>query len=146
MPEIIGTPPILDSSGRLASGFLRFRVSRPFNVPGGHVTKALAVAQVRRGVPLTAAGHPLTLPVTPDGVTLDIEQDLDGDDIERFTVTVPDVPTLTYSELLFNRGQQGAGPEPWMWDLTGGADFPPQALIGDWGIDTDTLELFRNGA
>lgn len=141
MPTIRG--PILDSSGRPATGQLRVRATRPFDVAGGHVTQAVGVAEVHAGVPVSANGL-WTLPVTPSGVWLVLEQDLDGEQLQRFTLTVPDVETLTYSELLFNRGGTGdGGANPYWWDLTGGLDFPPDAINGDWGYDNVTGQVWR---
>lgn len=141
MPTIRG--PILDSSGRPATGQLRVRATRPFDVAAGHVTQSVGVAEVQAGSPVSAAGL-WTLPATPDGVYLMLEQDLDGEQMQRFTLTVPDVETLTYSELLFNRGGTGdGGANPFWWDLTGGLDFPPDAVNGDWGFDSVTGDVWR---
>jgi hypothetical protein len=39
------------------------------------------------------------------------------------------------------------GPEPlrqaFVWDLTGGAEFPPEAVDGDVGIDLTTGDVWR---
>lgn len=141
MPTIRG--PILDSSGRPATGQLRVRATRPFDIAGGHVTQAVGTADVRGGEPVAVSGL-WTLPVTPEGVYLLLEQDLDGEQLQRFTLTVPDVETLTYSQLLFNRGgAPGAGANPYWWDLTGGLDFPPEAIDGDWGFDSVSGDVWR---
>ena len=141
MPTIRG--PILDSSGRPATGQLRVRATRPFDVAAGHLTQSVGVAEVRAGSPVSATGL-WTLPATPDGVYLMLEQDLDGEQLQRFTLTVPDVETLTYSELLFNRGGTGdGGANPFWWDLTGGLNFPPDAVNGDWGFDSVTGDVWR---
>lgn len=143
MPTITG--PILDSSGRLASGLLRARASRPFDVGTGHITQAMATATIRNGQPFGPGGEPWSLPPTPEGVTLRLEADLDGHDLAVFNVVVLDVPAMTYSQLLFNRGVDiGLGPEPYVWLLEGGADFPPQAHSNDVGYDPVTGNLWRN--
>lgn len=142
MPTITG--PILDSSGRPASGLLRVRASAPFSAPGGLVTQAAGVATVRAGTPYGADGDQWSLPATPPGVVLLLEQDLDGEHLQRYQLTVPESTSLTYTQLLFNRAGEGAGgPEPYMWDLTGGLDFPPGAVPGDFGWDRDTDQIWR---
>ncbi|MFB3980319.1 hypothetical protein [Microbacterium proteolyticum] len=140
MPTITG--PILDSSGRPANGILRVRASRPFDIGAGHVTQAIGVATVRDGIPYATSGI-WWLPTTPDGVFLELEQDLDGEQVSRFSLTVPEVQTLSYSELLFNRGAGAGGANPYWWDLTGGLEFPPTAVDGDLGYDTETGEYWR---
>ena len=141
MPTITG--PILDSTGAPANGFLRVRASKPFDIGAGHVTQALATARVRDGIPVYA-GQPWTVPVTPDGATLLLEQDLDGEQMQTFTLRVPDVQTMSYSELLFNRGQGAGGAGVYWWDLTGGLPFPPEAVVGDFGYDRVTGDVWRN--
>ena len=141
MPTITG--PVLDSSGRPANGFLRVRASRPFDIGAGHVTQALATARVRDGVPVYAS-QPWSVPPTPDGVYLELEQDLDGDCVQKFTVLVPDVTSMSYSELLFNRGTGTGGAGIYWWDLTGGLPFPPEAIDGDMGYDRITGDVWRN--
>lgn len=147
MPQING--PIYDSSGRPATGWLRIKASRPFDYDGGLVTRAVKTVTVNNGVPI-ADGSPLTLPVTPEDIWLRIEQDLDGDSLEVFDVKVPDVDSMTYRELLFHRGDGSGGTEPYFWDLSGGADFPPEAPNGDWGIDYTSdptkVTLYKKGA
>lgn len=143
MPTIIGSPPILDSSGNPANGFIRVSASRAFQSGTGHVTTAWATARVTNGVP-TMNSAPWTLPATPEGIWYRLEQDLDGDTVVRYGVRVPDVKTLTYPELIFNRGMVGLDWESYWWDLTGGLDFPPEALPGDMGIDTITGDYWRN--
>lgn len=129
------TGPVLDSAGRPANGWLRVTASRPFDTAQGHVTQALSTASVRDGVPLIG-GQPLKLPATPDGVYMTIIQDLDGDRTQRFDVVVPEADSaISYSQLLSNRGGGEGGWNPFMWDLSGGLDFPPEALVNDWGID-----------
>lgn len=142
------TGPILDSSGQPASGRLTVRASAPFDIGDAHYTRALGAATVRAGVPYRAGNEPWTLPATPEGVWLEVTQDLDGDRLFRFDTVVPDTTTLTYSQLLFNRGRGAGGPAPFFWDLSGGADFPPEAVIGDWGIDltADPIEIYEKGA
>lgn len=141
MPTITG--PILDSAGAPANGFLRVRASKPFDIGAGHVTQALATARVRDGVP-QLAGQAWAVPATPDGVYLHLQQDLDGEQMQPFTLTVPDVPSMTYSELLFNRGGGAGGPGVFWWDLTGGLPFPPEAVDGDFGYDRITGDVWRN--
>jgi hypothetical protein len=140
MPTITG--PILDSAGRPANGLLRVRASRPFDVGAGHVTQAVGMATVRDGIPYLTTGS-WSLPTTPDGVYLELEQDLDGEQVNKFTLAVPDVQTMSYSELLFNRGGGEGGANPYWWDLTGGLDFPPEAVDGDFGYDTVTGDYWR---
>ncbi|MCC4906986.1 hypothetical protein [Microbacterium sp. cx-59] len=140
MPTITG--PILDSAGRPANGLLRVRASRPFDIGAGHVTQAVGWATVRDGIPYLTSGA-WALPPTPDGVTLTLEQDLDGEQSLQFSVAVPDVQSMSYSELLFNRGGGEGGANPYWWDLTGGLDFPPAAVDGDFGYDTETGNYWR---
>lgn len=140
MPTITG--PILDSSGRPANGMLRVNASRPFEIGDGLVTEARATITVKDGIPQNAAGA-WSLPVTPEGVYLDVQQDLDGEVLRTFTVRVPDVGVLTYSELLFHRGGGDGGPNPYWWDLTGDQDFPPDAVNGDFGFDSITGQVWR---
>lgn len=141
MPTITG--PILDSTGDLANGFLRVRASKPFDIGTGHVTQALAVARVRDGIP-QIAGQPWSVPVTPDGVYLELQQDLDGEQMQTFTLTIPDVASMTYGELLFNRGAGAGGAGVYWWDLTGDLPFPPEAIDGDMGYDRITGDVWRN--
>lgn len=140
MPTITG--PILDSSGRPANGILRVNASRPFEIGGGLVTEARATITVKDGIPQNAAGA-WSLPPTPAGVYLSLQQDLDGEALRTFTVTVPDVAAMTYSELLFHRGGGEGGPNPYWWDLTGDQDFPPDAVNGDFGFDSITGQVWR---
>ncbi|KJL39896.1 hypothetical protein [Microbacterium trichothecenolyticum] len=140
MPLISGL--ILDSSGKPANGWLRVRASRPFDTSTGLVTTALATVAVVAGVP-TRDGSPWQLPPTPDGVAYSIEQDLDGDAIDRFTVIAPDESSMTYTELLFNRGNGAGTAGPYWWDLTGGLDFPSTAVNGDWGYDAVSGDVWR---
>jgi hypothetical protein len=74
---------------------------------------------------------------------MNLEQDLDGEDLIRYGVTVPDQATITYSELLYNRGGVGGDWGVFWWDLTGDLPFPPGAVDGDLGIDTVTGDLWR---
>lgn len=141
MPTVSG--PILDSSGNPANGWIRVKATRPFDITAGLVTTAQALVTVRNGQP-TVAGGPWTPPVTPDDVRLNLEQDLDGEEVRKFSVIVPDMEKLTYSELLFYRGTPGAGAGPFLWDLTGGLDFPPEAVAGvDFGYDALTGDVWR---
>lgn len=141
MPIITG--PILDSSGRPANGWLRVRASRPFEIGQGLVTEARATIAVKNGDPVTPTGQ-WTLPPTPEGVYLTLEQDLDGETLRTFGLSVPDITGgMTYSELLFNRGNGEGGPNPYWWDLTGGLDFPPDAVNGDFGFDSVTGQVWR---
>lgn len=144
MPTITG--PILDSAGRPANGLLRVRASRPFDIGAGHVTQAVGSAVVRDGVPFTSNGSAWSLPPTPDGAHLTIEQELDGDASTRTKVTVPDLAQITYAELLFNRGDGESGANPYWWDLTGGQSFPPEAVDGDIGYDRTTGDVYRYDA
>lgn len=144
MPTITG--PILDSAGRPAErGMIRVRASRPFEISAGLVTQTIASAEVVNGEP-QIAGTAWSLPVTPEGVTLRIEQDLDGEQLVAHTVFVPDVAQLTYAQLLYNRGEGAGGPNPFWWDLTGGLDFPDTAVDGDWGFDSITGNVWRYSA
>ncbi|GAA3008969.1 hypothetical protein [Microbacterium aurantiacum] len=140
MPTITG--PILDSAGRPANGVLRVKASRPFDIGAGHITQTVGWATVRDGVPYLSSGA-WSLPPTPDGVYLLLEQDLDGEQVNKFTIAVPDVQSMSYSELLFNRGGGEGGPNPYWWDLTGGLDFPPTAVDGDIGFDSNTGNVWR---
>lgn len=141
MPTISGM--ILDSSGRPASGFLGVRANSAFEIDGGLVTQSLAQARVRDGVPYGPTGEPWTLPPTPLGVKLTLIQDLDGELAQVFTVTIPDEQQLTYSQLLYHRGGAEGGPQPYLWDLTGGIDFPDGAVAGDYGWDRDTDDIWE---
>lgn len=145
------TGPILDSAGRPANGRIRFAASSPFDSPAGLVTTAWATAEVLEGIPYTAATRTKpreawTLPPTPEGVWFRIEQDLDGSSVQRFGATVPDTTTLAYSQLLSYRNGVGVGWQAYVHDLSGGAEFPPDALIGDVGYDFDNGNLWRNDA
>jgi hypothetical protein len=140
MPTITG--PILDSAGRPANGHLKVRASRPFDIGAGHVTQAAGWATVRDGIPYLVTGA-WNLPATPEGTYLVLEQDLDGEETRQFNLAVPDVASMSYSELLFNRGNGEGGPNPYWWDLTGGLDFPPEAVDGDFGFDSITGDVWR---
>ncbi len=135
MPVMISGP-ILDSSGRPANGHLRVRASRPFETGAGHVTEALGVARVVNGVPVDSGGS-WSLPPTPEGVYLTLLQDLDGDEMQSFNVIVPDRQSMTYSELLFNRGGAGT-PTGYVWVITSTEPIPAVALNGDIWIESDT--------
>lgn len=143
MPTITGQPPILDSSGKPANGLIYVTATRPFDAAGGHVTTAKATIRVTNGVP-TQDGSPWTVPVTPEAAYLAIEQDLDGDTMRRVAyVTVPDVPAMSYSELLFNRGHGEGGTEAYWWTLATGQEFPTEAVDGDFGIDPISGDVWR---
>lgn len=150
MPKING--PILDSTGRAASGVIHVRVTRAFDSPGGLVTQARARVDVRQGQPFDQDGQPWHLPVTPPGAAVELVQDLDGELVQKFIVTAPDREQMTYSELLFYRDGTGMGTtEPFFWNLTGGIDFPPGAVPGDWGVDLappvgNTIRFYMKGA
>lgn len=142
------TGPILDSSGRPASGQIRARATHPFNLPSGLVTEAVSIATVIGGEPYVD-GDPWMLPATPEGVYIVLEQDLDGEQIQTFTVYVPEnaeeeSPNLSYTDLVFNRGVGATTAAIYWWDLTGGIEFPETALPGDYGYDSDTGNVWRN--
>lgn len=144
MPAVLGTPPILDSSGQPANGFIKISASRAFDTPQGHITTAWSTARVIDGV-ATQNGAPWVIPATPEGVWMNLVQDLDGEEVVKYSVVVPNDETITYAQLLYNRG--GAGEGSWdvfWWDLTDGALFPPEALDGDMGIDLITYDIWRN--
>lgn len=146
MPTITASPPILDSSGKPANGLIYVTASRAFDSAAGHNTTAKSTIRVADGVP-THNGSPWTVPATPEGVYLSIEQDLDGDAMRRVSyVTVPDVPAMSYAELLFNRGHGEGGTGPYWWILPTGQDFPPEAIDGDWGYDPATDDVWRYDA
>lgn len=145
MPIITGRPKILDSSGNPANGFVYVSATRSFDSPQGLVTTAKSTVRVVDGEP-TQNGSAWTVPVTPDGAFLTIEQDLDGDTMRRVArVTVPDVSAMSYSELLFNRGNGEGGTEPYWWVLTT-EEFPDQAIDGDLGVDPVTGDVWRYNA
>ena len=126
------TGPILDSSGRNARGVLKVKASRAFEIAEGLVTEAVATIAVRDGQP---EGE-WTVPVTPEGTTLTVWQDLDGETLKSFKgVFVPDgTGPLTYAQLLYNRGEGVGGPNPYMWLLDdSGGEFPDTAVDGDFG-------------
>ena len=135
MPTITG--PILDSSGQPASGLLRVVASYPFEIATGLVTQARAVVEVRDGVPLVS-NEPWAVPVTPTGIELIIEQDLDGDTVTKHNVVVPNLDAMTYAQLLFNRGTGAGGPAPYWWIGLSTDPIPAGALAGDVYIYTDT--------
>lgn len=137
MPTVTG--PILDSSGRPASGIIRVRASAAFEIGAGLVTQALGVAEVRDGQPLVA-NQPWTVPATPEGILLVIEQDLDGERMQTFNVFVPNVDNLTYSQLLYNRGEGAGGPQPYWWVGLSTDPIPEGAIDGDLYHFTDTGE------
>ncbi|WP_157811176.1 hypothetical protein [Microbacterium lacus] len=145
MPTISQQVPILDSSGQRANGFVRVSASRPFDTAQGHITTAWAAALVKDGI-ATMNGAPWYLPPTPEGVFLQLEQELDGEQTIKFRVYVPDQEYITYSELLSNRAGIALGWGYYAWDLSGEADFPPEALIGDLGYDSVSGDLWRNDA
>ncbi|WP_144795683.1 hypothetical protein [Microbacterium paludicola] len=134
MPAITG--PILDSSGRPANGYLRVRASRPFDSAGSHITEARGVARVVNGVPVDTGGA-WSLPPTPEGVYLTLVQDLDGDQLQEFNVIVPERQTMTYSELLFNRGGAGT-PTGYVWVIESSEPIPAVAVVGDVWVESDT--------
>jgi len=146
VPTITASPPILDSSGKPANGLIYVTASRAFDASAGLVTTAKATIRVSEGI-ATQNGSAWTVPVTPEGVYLGIEQDLDGDTMRRVAyVTVPDVSAMSYAELLFNRGHGEGGTEPYWWVLPTGQDFPPDAVDGDWGYDPATGDVWRYNA
>ncbi|MBQ9917343.1 MAG: hypothetical protein IJO71_09105 [Microbacterium sp.] len=120
--------------------------TRPFDTPEGLVTTAKSTVRVIDGEP-SQGGSTWNVPVTPAGAYLAIEQDLDGDMMRRVAyVTVPDVPAMSYSELLFNRGNGEGGTEPYWWTLASSGEFPPEAIDGDLGIDPVTGDVWRYNA
>ena len=142
MPVVKDSPLILDSTGKPANGQLRVRMSAAFDAPAGHVTTAQATISVTDGVARNA-GEPWSIPSTPEGVLVQIDQDLDGAQVVRYRTIVPDQAEVTYSELLYNRGGAGGAAYAFWWDLTGGLDFPEGAVAGDFGIDTETGQYWR---
>lgn len=146
MPIITGRPQILDSSGNPANGFIYVAATRAFDSADGLVTTAKSTVRVINGEPVQN-GSAWSVPVTPEGAFLSIEQDLDGDAMRRVAyVTVPDVPAMSYSELLFNRGNGEGGTEPYWWLLAAGQEFPAEAVDGDLGIDLATGDVWRYNA
>lgn len=146
MPTITGHPPILDSSGSRANGFIYVTATRPFDSPTGLITTAKSTVRVIDGEP-SQNGSAWTVPVTPEGAYLAIEQDLDGDVLRRVAyVTVPDVPAMSYSELLFNRGNGEGGTEPYWWNLAESGEFPIEAIDGDLGFDPVSGDVWRYDA
>lgn len=146
MPIITGQ--ILDSSGQPANGVVRISASRAFTTPQGHVTTAWSIARVIDGE-ATQNGSPWFVPATPEGVWLNLEQDLDGETLVRYGVVVPEATQISYSALLYNRGGQNGTWDTFWWDLTAAGtnpalDFPPEALSGDMGIDTRNGDVWRN--
>lgn len=106
MPTIDQSRPILDSAGRPANGYLRIRMSHSFDATPGFVTSAVAVADVRNGR-ATSHGNPLFLPVTPNGVWAQIDEDFDGSTVTSRTVVVPSIEEIAYADLILNYPAQG---------------------------------------
>lgn len=139
MPVLKDAPPILDSSGRPANGYLRVMVTNAYDAGTGHVTAAVGLVEVKDGI-CRIDGEPWAPPPTPEGVQLVILQDLDNETVKQIRTVVPDQAEITYSELLFNRGGNGGGQTyAFVWHLAVGApDFPAVAISGDLGIDDDS--------
>ena len=106
MPIIDPSRPILDSAGRPANGYLRIRMSHSFDTSPGFVTSAIAVADVRNGR-ATMNGGVMSLPVTPNGVWVQIEEDFDGSTLTRRDVIVPNVEAIAYADLILEYPAQG---------------------------------------
>lgn len=108
MPTLNATPLLLNSVGEPGNGIISIKASAPFATTPGIITTAAGKGVVRDGVLLTALnGGPLSIPVTPAGVTLLITLVLsewrDGqirDVVSTRTVTVPNVTTLGWSDLV----------------------------------------------
>lgn len=101
MPTIVG--PILNSAGQPASGILRVTATEPFESgAAGLVTRGVATVTVVNGSPLLPGAAPFTLPVTPEGVALRLEEDLDGARVARYDIEVPDLATITYRDLILS--------------------------------------------
>lgn len=99
MPTITGS--IHDLLGRPANGTVRFRACRRLQVGAVQVSRTAEAAVVRQGRPEGEGNW--RIPPTPPHVSLELEQDFEGDELVRFTLVVPNVPTLTYRELIAHR-------------------------------------------
>ncbi|MCI2959561.1 hypothetical protein MN032_17895 [Agromyces atrinae] len=99
MTTILGT--ILDSAGSPANGYLYVRQSARFSIPGGLVTQTQVIAPVLEGVPFRPdRATPLTIPASPEGVVVEIVEELrDGRSTTRW-VTIPDSAEIAYADLV----------------------------------------------
>lgn len=128
--------------------------------PAGEVRRPPVGIEAVMEVPVTdllgwidpETGNPIDPDAGPTHTYITTVRVYDGDRlVDTYSVgpySVPTDPDPFDGDLLrFNGLAPAAVPVPPMWDLSGGADFPPQSVEGDWGIDiTDGVtQIYRNG-
>lgn len=94
MPLITGS--ILDSAGRPANGYTRFRVSAGFPSGDTMTIPVVNTALVVNGV----MPDGFTLPPTPEGVSMQVTEDFDGQYTNRRYFSVPAVDEISYANLV----------------------------------------------
>ena len=133
MPNLLTPLPFLDASGQPANGFIFAQATRTFSTADGFITTARSMGRVVNGVFLTAddsksdpfvlvtatADAPLSIVIKLDSYTTDGRLVKDGGGVASRTVTVPDVGTVTWLDLVDVVAVADAVPyviQPWMQD------------------------------
>jgi hypothetical protein len=150
MPTITTDTPILDSGGKPFNGFAYCRVTKGYVLPTGEVTRLGVRAVIKDGHLVDEDGTPFTLPATPDDAPMQVNIvgfETRGGAVIDYAfpsrlLRIPEISTIEWVDLPY---AQGFGPGGYWWDLSGGADFPEQANVGDFGVDPDTGEWFQKG-
>jgi len=133
VPNLLTPLPFLDASGQPANGFIFAQATRTFSTAGGFITTARSMGRVVNGVFLTAddsksdpfvlvtatVDAPLSIVIKLDSYTTDGRLVKDGGGVASRTVTVPDVGTVTWLDLVDVVAVADAVPyviQPWMQD------------------------------
>ena len=133
MPNLLTPLPFLDASGQPANGFIFAQATRTFSTAGGFITTARSMGRVVNGVFLTAddsksdpfvlvtatVDAPLSIVIKLDSYTTDGRLVPNGGGVASRTVTVPDVGTVTWLDLVDVVAVADAVPyviQPWMQD------------------------------
>ena len=108
MPTFASLPLLKNSGGEPAQGIVVLQVTAPFTAEdGSRITMAASVGKIVGGVLLASNGTPLFVPVTPDGVAVELWMKIDEsngstsstEDVQ-WTIAVPNVVTLAIDNLV----------------------------------------------
>ena len=134
MPNLLTPLPFLDASEQPANGFIFTQATRAFSTATGFITTVRSMGRIVNGVFLTADDSktdPFVLVAATVDAPLSITIKLDSYDtsgrlakgsgsVPGRTVTVPDVGTVTWADLVDVAPVTAGGlyaVEPWMQDL-----------------------------
>ena len=134
MPNLLTPLPFLDASEQPANGFIFAQATRTFSTVNGFITTVRSMGRIVDGVFLTAddsKSDPFVLSAATVDAPLNVTVKLDSYDaqgrlvkgsggVTGRTVTVPDVGTVTWADLVDVAPVTAGGlyaVEPWMQDL-----------------------------